>query len=108
MRKFFLWVIGLIILFQVRVYADEGMWLLSLIGQVNMDEMSEMGLQLTAEQIYSINKASLKDAVGAAQRTALCYVDNHVATAHISWSSRAGFYKTAPVFLLPIGSRLVL
>ena len=65
MRKFFLWVIGLIILFQVRVYADEGMWLLSLIGQVNMDEMSEMGLQLTAEQIYSINKASLKDAVGA-------------------------------------------
>ena len=41
------------------------MWLLSLIEQVNMDEMTEMGLQLTAEQIYSINQASLKDAVGA-------------------------------------------
>ena len=65
MSKFFLWVIGLFILFQVRVYADEGMWLLSLIGQVNMDEMSEMGMQLTAEEIYSINQASLKDAVGA-------------------------------------------
>ncbi len=65
MRKFSLLLIGLIVAFQVRVYADEGMWLLSLIGQVNMDEMSEMGLQLTAEQIYSVNHASLKDAVGA-------------------------------------------
>ena len=68
MRKVFLLVIGLIVAFQVRVHADEGMWLLSLIGQVNMDEMSEMGLQLTAEQIYSINRASLKDAVGALDR----------------------------------------
>ncbi len=65
MRKLFLLVTGLVFAFQVKVQADEGMWLLSLIGQVNMDEMSEMGLQLTAEQIYSINQASLKDAVGA-------------------------------------------
>ncbi len=66
--KIFLLVIGLIVAFQVRVQADEGMWLLSLIGHVNVDEMSEMGLQLTAEQIYSINQASLKDAVGALDR----------------------------------------
>jgi hypothetical protein len=65
MRKLFLLVTGLVFAFQVRVHADEGMWLLSLIGQMNMDEMTEMGLQLTAEQIYSINQASLKDAVGA-------------------------------------------
>ena len=65
MRKLVLLVIGLVFAFQMRVHADEGMWLLSLIGQVNMDEMTEMGLQLTAEQIYSINQASLKDAVGA-------------------------------------------
>jgi hypothetical protein len=65
MRKLFLLVTGLVFAFQMRVHADEGMWLLSLIGQVNMDEMTEMGLQLTAEQIYSINQASLKDAVGA-------------------------------------------
>ena len=51
--------------FQVRVCADEGMWLLSLVEQLNMDEMTELGLELTAEQIYSINNASLKDAVGA-------------------------------------------
>lgn len=68
MKKIFLFVTALVFAFQVRVYADEGMWLLSLIGQVNMDEMTEMGLQLTAEQIYSINQASLKDAVGALDR----------------------------------------
>ena len=51
--------------FQVQVRADEGMWLLSLIQQINMDEMTEMGLELSAEEIYSINRASLKDAVGA-------------------------------------------
>jgi len=65
MRKVFLVVTALVFAFQVKVRADEGMWLLSLIGQVNMDEMTEMGLKLTAEQIYSINQASLKDAVGA-------------------------------------------
>ncbi len=68
MRKFFLLMTALVFTFQARVYADEGMWLLSLIGQVNMNEMTEMGLQLTAEQIYSINQASLKDAVGALDR----------------------------------------
>ena len=68
MKKVFLIITGLVLAFQVRVHADEGMWLLSLIQQVNMDEMTEMGLQLTAEQIYSINQASLKDAVGALDR----------------------------------------
>jgi len=65
MKRIFLLAIGLVLTFQVRIHADEGMWLLSLIREVNMDEMAEMGMQLTAEQIYSINKASLKDAVGA-------------------------------------------
>ena len=68
MRKFFLLLTALVFTFQARVHADEGMWLLSLIGQVNMDEMTALGLELTAEQIYSINQASLKDAVGALDR----------------------------------------
>jgi len=68
MKKFFLLLTALVFTFQARVHADEGMWLLSLIGQVNMDEMTEMGLQLTAEQIYSVNQSSLKDAVGALDR----------------------------------------
>ena len=55
-------------MFQAKVKADEGMWLLSLLEKMNMETMTEMGLQLTADQIYSINHASLKDAVGALDR----------------------------------------
>jgi hypothetical protein len=65
MRKGFLLFAILGLMLQTRVHADEGMWLLNLIGQLNMDEMTELGLELTADQIYSINHASLKDAVGA-------------------------------------------
>ena len=39
MRKIFLLVTALVFTFQTRVLADEGMWLLSLIKQVNMDEI---------------------------------------------------------------------
>ncbi len=42
--------------------ADEGMWLPALISQ-RIDDMQEKGFRLTAEDIYSINQASLKDAV---------------------------------------------
>jgi hypothetical protein len=68
MRKGLLFISLLTALVQVSVYGDEGMWLMNLIEQVNMDEMTEMGIELTADQIYSINHASLKDAVGALDR----------------------------------------
>jgi len=42
--------------------ADEGMWVPSLIGK-NYDEMVRMGLKLSKEDLYSINQASLKDAI---------------------------------------------
>lgn len=42
--------------------ADEGMWLPSLIAQ-RIGDMQEKGFKLDAEDIYSINQASLKDAV---------------------------------------------
>jgi hypothetical protein len=45
--------------------ADEGMWLLPLIYELNIGTMQQMGLQLTADQIYNVNASSLKDAVGA-------------------------------------------
>jgi Peptidase S46 len=41
----------------------EGMWLPNLLGEVNIREMRDMGCQLTAEDIYSINQGSLKDAI---------------------------------------------
>ena len=44
------------------VCADEGMWLPSLIGS-RIKDMRKKGFRLSAEDIYSINKASLKDAV---------------------------------------------
>ncbi|PJC61345.1 MAG: serine protease [Flavobacteriales bacterium CG_4_9_14_0_2_um_filter_32_27] len=49
--------------FQVK--ADEGMWLPMLIQRLNYVDMQKCGLQLTAEEIYSVNNSSLKDAVVA-------------------------------------------
>ncbi|HRW26379.1 MAG TPA: S46 family peptidase [Bacteroidales bacterium] len=43
--------------------ADEGMWIPVLIEKYNIKLMQENGFKLTAEDIYSINKASMKDAV---------------------------------------------
>ena len=43
--------------------ADEGMWLLPLLEELNMSDMEQLGIQLTAEQIYSINHSSIKDAI---------------------------------------------
>lgn len=45
-----------------QVRADEGMWPLFLISQLQ-DSMQARGLKLTAEDIYSINQACIKDAV---------------------------------------------
>ena len=43
--------------------ADEGMWFLMNIERLNHRDMEKMGLQLTTEEIYSINHSSLKDAI---------------------------------------------
>ncbi len=49
--------------FPFYLSADEGMWLPIHIQRLNYTDMEKMGLQLTAEEIYSINHSSLKDAV---------------------------------------------
>ncbi len=60
MKKFTL---SLLLCFSILgVSADEGMWLPSLIGS-RIKDMREKGFRLSAEDIYSINKASMKDAV---------------------------------------------
>jgi len=43
--------------------ADEGMWIPILIEKFNIKLMQEKGFKLTAEDIYSVNKASMKDAI---------------------------------------------
>lgn len=47
----------------VNVNADEGLWIPMLLQHYNIDIMQKQGLKLSAEDIYSINQASLKDAV---------------------------------------------
>jgi len=63
MKKIISLLTGLLIILSISVKADEGMWLLPLLKKLNIDKMTEMGLKLSAEDLYSINKSSLKDAV---------------------------------------------
>lgn len=61
MKKFIL--SFLLAAFILPVQANEGMWFLMHIERLNYRDMQKMGLQLTPEEIYSINNASLKDAI---------------------------------------------
>ena len=47
----------------LSAFADEGMWLLPLLDQLNGRSLMEAGCKLTPEEIYSINHSSLKDAI---------------------------------------------
>ena len=51
-----------ILCFSTIVRADEGMWIPALL-QRNEAEMQAMGMKITADDIYSINHSSMKDAV---------------------------------------------
>ncbi|MFH0895909.1 MAG: S46 family peptidase [Bacteroidota bacterium] len=58
---------ALILGFSTKVKAedppDEGMWLPMLVDRLNYADMKKMGLHLTADEIYSINNNSIKDAI---------------------------------------------
>jgi hypothetical protein len=54
----------LLLLFVIQIQAQQGgMWIPSLLKGMNENEMKTLGMKLSAEQIYSVNKSSLKDAV---------------------------------------------
>jgi len=63
MKKLFSLLISLILVLNLSVKADEGMWMLPLLKKLNMGTMTELGLKLSAEEIYSINNSSIKDAI---------------------------------------------
>lgn len=63
MKKQALLLVLIISLVSGTARADEGMWIPLLIEKYNIRIMQENGFKLTAEDIYSINKASMKDAV---------------------------------------------
>ncbi len=58
----------LVFAFFLTSKADEGMWLPSLVGKLNIQKMNAIGCKLTADQIYNINTSSLKDAIVALDR----------------------------------------
>jgi len=62
-QKIYLLIFSLIVIFNTKIKADEGMWIPILLEQLNESEMQDMGMKLTAEDIYSINHSSLKDAI---------------------------------------------
>lgn len=63
MKERFLTTLLLLALAVPASLADEGMWIPVLIDKYNIKPMQENGFKLTAEDIYSINRASMKDAV---------------------------------------------
>ena len=64
MKKLFL-ALALAVLATPQLIADEGMWLLQLMRQQNLeDQMRKSGLQISIDEIYSPGAPSLKDAIG--------------------------------------------
>ena len=63
MKKLIIILIAFILGWSPLTKADEGMWLPLFIERLNYVDMQAEGLQLTAEEIYSVNNSSLKDAI---------------------------------------------
>lgn len=53
----------LLLTVSLRGFAHEGMWIPSLIKSMVEDDMKAMGMKISAEDLYAINKSSIKDAV---------------------------------------------
>jgi len=68
MKRFLVFVAFLQVVLLGTVKADEGMWLPALIEKLNINTMKKMGCEISADEIYSINHSSLKDAVVALDR----------------------------------------
>ncbi|MCK5776575.1 MAG: S46 family peptidase [Bacteroidales bacterium] len=63
MKKLIILVFALVIGFQPALKADEGMWVPMFLKQLNIKDMKKAGFKLSAEDVYSVNKSSLKDAI---------------------------------------------
>jgi hypothetical protein len=63
MKKKMTTLLFLLIVFSGQSFAGEGMWIPSLLAKFNIEDMHEKGFRLSADEIYSINNSSLKDAV---------------------------------------------
>ncbi len=62
MKKLLIAAMSFLLLTPASALADEGMWLLPFLNK-NIKDMRKAGFKLSPEDIYSINKSSLKDAI---------------------------------------------
>lgn len=63
MRRQIIFLTFIFFIAQLNCKADEGMWIPMLLKKYNIEDMQKQGFKLTAEDIYAVNQASLKDAV---------------------------------------------
>lgn len=63
MKKVFVILLLFIAVLRIDLKADEGMWVPLYIEQMILEDMQRLGLQLTAEEIFSTDKPSLSDAI---------------------------------------------
>lgn len=63
MKRFVVFVLAINFLFKPVLKADEGMWLPMLLGEQVYADMVKRGLKVSKEQLYSMNQASIKDAI---------------------------------------------
>jgi hypothetical protein len=64
MKSLFSLLIAVVLFMQPALTrADEGMWIPMLLEQLNEQQMRDMGMRLSAKDIYDINNSSMKDAI---------------------------------------------
>lgn len=63
MKRLVILLLGCALWVNTALRADEGMWLPVLLGEYAEAEMQRLGMKITADDIYNINKPSLKDAI---------------------------------------------
>lgn len=63
LRKIFLPVLAALTLCSAPAKATEGMWIPLFLKKLNESQMQSLGMRITAEDIYSVNRSSIKDAV---------------------------------------------
>lgn len=56
-------ILAITVITRTFLFAGEGMWIPMLLQELNEKEMQEMGMKISADDIYSINHSSLKDAI---------------------------------------------
>lgn len=63
MQKIIFLLLACLFLLHPAAHAGEGMWIPTLLKALNEDDMQTMGMRMSAEDIYSVNNSSLKDAI---------------------------------------------